>query len=285
MLYTGEQRGREIAESVLPQITGDVFMLALSGWLILALVALTGGLAGGMIVNMLADVLPRERWERRLGCCPKCGHALPRWWYMPVLPVFKRSTNCQQCTERLPRRHIWVGIAAPLALLLLLWPISEDASAKLPPAALLALYGLATLTLLLIFVTDLEHHLILDVIIYPAIMGLLAMGIILNHQMLFFMVVGAVISGALFGVCYALAYLIYHTDALGLGDVKLAVFIGLLIGWPAIINALFCGTLAGAATGIVLMIAGRANRHTMIPLGTGLSLGAFLALLLAPLLW
>jgi leader peptidase (prepilin peptidase) / N-methyltransferase len=176
-------------------------------------------------------------------------------------------------------------VAAPLALLLLLWPIGEDTSAKLPPAALFALYGLATLTLLLIFVTDLEHHLILDVVTYPAIIGLLALGIGLNHQMLFFMVVGALIAGALFGVCYALAYLIYHTDALGLGDVKLAVLMGLLIGWPAIINALFYGTLAGAATGIILMIARRADRHTMIPLGTGLSLGAFLALLLAPLLW
>lgn len=260
-------------------------MLALSGLLTLSCAALAAGLAGGMVINILADVLPRERWEGRLGSCPKCEQALPRWWYVPVLPAFKRNTCCRQCAERLPRRHIWVGVAAPLALLLLLWPISEDTSAKLPPAALLALYGLATLALLLIFVTDLEHHLILDVVTYPAIIGLLALGIILNHQMLFFMVVGALIAGAIFGVCYALAYLIYHTDALGLGDVKLAVLIGLMIGWPSIINALFYGTLAGAATGMVLMIAQRADRHTMIPLGTGLSLGAFLALLLAPLLW
>lgn len=260
-------------------------MLALSGLLALGCAALAAGLAGGMVINILADVLPRERWEGRLGSCPKCEQALPHWWYVPVLPAFKRNTCCRQCAERLPRRHIWVGVAAPLALLLLLWPISEDTSAKLPPAALLALYGLATLALLLIFVTDLEHHLILDVVTYPAIIGLLALGIILNHQMLFFMVVGALIAGAIFGVCYALAYLIYHTDALGLGDVKLAVLIGLMIGWPSIINALFYGTLAGAATGMVLMIAQRADRHTMIPLGTGLSLGAFLALLLAPLLW
>lgn len=260
-------------------------MLALSGLLTLGCAALAAGLAGGVVINILADVLPRERWEGRLGSCPKCEQDLPRWWYVPLLPAFKRNTRCRQCAERLPRRHLWVGVAAPLALLLLLWPISEDTSAKLPPAALLTLYGLATLALLLIFVTDLEHHLILDVVTYPAIIGLLALGIVLNHQMLFFMVVGALIAGAVFGVCYALAYLIYHTDALGLGDVKLAVLIGLLIGWPAIINALFYGTLAGAATGIILMIAQRADRHTMIPLGTGLSLGAFLALLLAPLLW
>ena len=236
-------------------------MLALSEELTLVFAALAAGLAGGAVINILADVLPRERWERRLGSCPKCEQALPRWWYVPVLPVFKRTTCCRQCAERLPRRHIWVGEAAPLALLLLLWPINEDASAKLPPAALFALYGLATLALLLVFVTDLEHHLILDIVTYPAIIGLLTVGIVLNHRMLFFMVVGALIAGVLFGVCYALAYLIYHTDALGFGDVKLAVLIGLLIGWPGIINALFYGTLAGAATGMVLMIARRADRH------------------------
>ena len=130
-------------------------MLALSGLLTLGCAALAAGLAGGMVINILADVLPRERWEGRLGSCPKCEQALPRWWYVPVLPALKHNTCCRQCAERLPRRHIWVGVAAPLALLLLLWPISEDTAAKLPPAALLALYGLATLALLLIFVTNL----------------------------------------------------------------------------------------------------------------------------------
>lgn len=150
---------------------------------------------------------------------------------------------------------------------------------------LFALYGLATLVLLLIFVIDLEHHLILDVVTYPSILGLIVLGLVVNHRILFFMIVGAVIAGGLFGLCYLLAYLIYRTDALGLGDVKLAVLIGLLVGWPGVINALFYGCLAGAATGMVLLMTGKADRQTMIPLGTGLSLGVYLAFLLVPLLW
>ncbi len=260
-------------------------MLALSGGLGLALVALVAGLAGGVVINVLADTLPRERWQWRLGECPKCGQTLPAWRYLPVFGNLGQRRRCRACHERLPLRSVWISLAAPLALLLILWPVLTDPSRKLPTGALFGLYGLATLILLLVFVIDLEHHLVLDVVTYPAIIGLLALGFFVNHQMLFFMLIGAVIAGGLFGLCYVVAYLVYQTDALGLGDVKLAVLIGLLVGWPAIINALFYGTLAGAATGMVLLMMRRADRQTMIPLGTGLSLGAFLALLLAPLLW
>jgi leader peptidase (prepilin peptidase)/N-methyltransferase len=163
--------------------------------------------------------------------------------------------------------------------------VATNHPSALSTGALFALYGVVSLALLLIFVIDLEHHLILDVVTYPLMATLLALGFVLDHRVLFFILVGGVISGALFGGLYLLAYLVYHTDALGLGDVKLAALVGLLIGWPQIISALFYGCLIGAAMGLLLLMSGKANRQTMIPLGTGLSLGAFLALFLAPLLW
>ncbi len=259
-------------------------MLALSEVERLALVALVGGLAGGMLVNLLADLLPRDHWQWRMGGCPKCGLALPIWSYVPLLRWLRLHGHCPRCSERLPLRSLWVDLAAPGLLLLMLWRVAT-VSPTLPLWALFALYGSVSLVLLLIFVIDLEQHLILDVVTYPAMAALLALGLALNHRGLFFMLMGAVIAGGLFGLLYLAAYLIYHTDALGLGDVKLAVLIGMLIGWPMIIQTLFYGCLAGAATGMVLLIARKADRQTMIPLGTALSLGAFLALLLAPLLW
>lgn len=260
-------------------------MLTLAAVGVLALAALLGGLAGGALVNLLADLLPREEWVWRIGGCLKCATSLPIWSYVPVLGWLRLRGRCPTCGERLPRRHLWVDLLAPATLLLVLWRITTDTSALLAPGALFAFYSLAALLLLLIFVIDLEHHLILDVVTYPAIGVLLALGLAVNHRILFFMFVGALIAGGLFGCFYVAAYLVYHTDALGLGDVKLAVLVGLLVGWPMIINALFYGCLAAAATGMVLVIAQRADRKTMIPLGTGLSLGAFLALLLGPLLW
>jgi len=246
--------------------------------------ALVGGVVGGMLINLLADVLPREQWQWRLGSCRKCDVPFPAWRYVPVIGFLLRG-RCPQCGERSPRRHFWVDLAAPGALLLILWRVETVPPNVLPAGALLALYSASALVLLLIFVIDLEHHLILDVVTYPSMAILLALGLAIDHRVLFFMLIGAVIAGLLFGGLYLGARLIYHTDALGLGDVKFAVLVGLLIGWPQIFQALFCGCLVGAATGMLLLIARKADRQTMIPLGTGLSLGAFLGLFLAPLLW
>jgi leader peptidase (prepilin peptidase)/N-methyltransferase len=245
--------------------------------------ALAGGAAGGALVNLLADVLPSEPWH--LGRCPKCDLTLPVWRYVPVFGFLRLRGRCPQCGERLPRRHAWVNLAVPGALLLILWRVATYRPITFPIGELFALYGLVSLVLLLIFVIDFEHHLILDIVTYPSMAALLALGLILDHRVLFFMLVGAALAGGLFGCFYLLAHLIYHTDALGLGDVKLAALVGLLIGWPQIIQALFYGCLVGAAAGILLLMARKADRQTMIPLGTGLSLGAFLALFLAPLLW
>ncbi len=247
--------------------------------------ALVGGLVGGGLVNLLADVLPRDQWQWRAGACAKCDVALPVWRYAPVIGSALLKRRCPACGEQLPRRHLWVDLAAPLALLLIFWRVTTDRSTQLSTGALFALYGIVSLALLLIFVTDLEHHLIFDVVTYPLMAALVVLGLVLDHRVLFYMLIGAVISGVLFGGLYLLAYLVYHTDALGLGDVKLAALVGLLIGWPQIFSALLYGCLIGAAAGMLLLMLGKATRQTMIPLGTGLSLGAFLALFLAPLLW
>lgn len=260
-------------------------MLTLSEVGVFTLVALIGGLAGGAVINLLADMLPRDHWEWRTSGCPKCAAFLPAWCYVPVLGWLRLRGRCPACGELLPRRHFWVDLLAPAALLLVLWRITTDMSSTLPVGILFTLYSLVALVLLLIFVVDLEHYLILDVVTYPVAGALLALGLVVNHRTLFFMLIGALIAGGLFGCFYVVAYLVYHTDALGLGDVKLAALVGLLLGWPQIINALFYGCLAAAATGMVLVIAQRADRKTMIPLGTGLALGAFLAVLLGPLLW
>jgi leader peptidase (prepilin peptidase)/N-methyltransferase len=260
-------------------------MPALSSVGVLVVVAVIGGLGAGALINILADVLPREELKWELAGCPKCGRRLPGRWLLPVLGFAWLGGRCPACGEALPRRHLWVAVAAPLALLLVVWRVAAQPPGALPLAGLFALYGLVTLVLLLIFVIDLEHHLILDVVTYPAIVALVVLGVVFNHRLLFLMVVGGVIAGGLFALFYGLAYLIYHTDALGLGDVKLAVFLGVLTGWPVVLTALLYGTLAGAATGMVLMMTQRADRQTMIPLGTGLSAGAFLALLFTPLLW
>jgi leader peptidase (prepilin peptidase)/N-methyltransferase len=80
----------------------------------------------------------------------------------------------------------------------------------------------------------------------------------------------------LLGIAAALA-LRAKGSALGLGDVKLIVLIGLLVGWPAIMSALLLGVIAAGVPGIVLTVTGRGRQF--FSYGPYLVLGALVPLL------
>jgi len=143
---------------------------------------------------------------------------------------------------------------------------------------------------ILIFLIDLEHRLILNVVIYPAIVLGVAGA---------FITTGPGIARALLGgvVGFVFVYLVYLLGAVfarimarrrgrpidevafGAGDVKLAVFIGLVIGLPGVIFALVIGMLLGGLTAAAYLLweAGVRRRYvafTAIPYGPFLVAGA-----------
>lgn len=69
---------------------------------------------------------------------------------------------------------------------------------------------------------------------------------------------------------------------LGLGDVKLSVSVGMLlgwVGWNAVVVGVFFAFLIGGLVGLVLILARQANRRTALPFGPFILAGALLALL------
>jgi leader peptidase (prepilin peptidase)/N-methyltransferase len=70
-----------------------------------------------------------------------------------------------------------------------------------------------------------------------------------------------------------------HREGLGLGDVKLLAMIAAFLGfWPAILS-LFIGVLTATAYALILLIRGRANALTHLPLGSFISIGGLIAAL------
>jgi leader peptidase (prepilin peptidase)/N-methyltransferase len=220
--------------------------------LLFAAVALAG-LVAGSVVNVLADRVYDEEQA-----CGKRGSLRP--------PI---------CSAAL-------GVIFPLLLGRLL---AAAVSLRLPVPAVFAIESLGAALLVFIFVVDLEHRLILDVSLFPAILALILIAAIFDHRAFAAMLIGLVIYGGLFLLLYGLGYLLYHTEALGLGDVKLAMFIGLLVGYPSVVQALVLGGLIGAAVSLLLLGVGVASRRTFIPYGIFMASGAMLALLLTPPYW
>ena len=158
------------------------------------------------------------------------------------------------------------------------WP-----SARLYAATVLVLWGDPTelalglvlvTTLLAVTLTDLERRIIPNrILIVAAVLGV-AIVVVGDPGSLPERALAAAAAGSLFFAA-ALAY----PRGMGLGDVKLAALMGLLLGQdvaPAILVAL----LAGSAVGLAMIVRhGSAARKTAIPFGPFLALGGVVGLL------
>ncbi|MDE0675381.1 MAG: A24 family peptidase [bacterium] len=133
-----------------------------------------------------------------------------------------------------------------------------------------------------VVVTDLEHRLIPNRILYPgaAITAvLLPAGALLDGtpERLATAALGA-------GLCLLGmgALSILGRGALGMGDVKLSAVLGLVCGYWGVgvaLRAILSGFVIGGAAALGLMIARRADRHTHLPFAPFLVVGAWWSIL------
>lgn len=95
----------------------------------------------------------------------------------------------------------------------------------------------------------------------------------------------ALLGGLALGGLYCLLFLA-NPRGLGLGDVKLAVPLGVALGWygwGALLTGAFAGFALGAVYGVSLVAAGRAGRKDALPFGPFMAAGALVGLLLGGL--
>jgi leader peptidase (prepilin peptidase)/N-methyltransferase len=140
---------------------------------------------------------------------------------------------------------------------------------------LLLLHCVFGLVLIQVFFFDMEHRLILDRVSFPA-MGLALAVSIFNHPWWAGLATGLG-AGFLFALIALLGALIFKTEAMGFGDVKLAVFLGLLLGWPYTVTALFYGVFLAGVVSIAYVIWKRSLKGT-IAYGPYLAVGALILL-------
>ena len=188
---------------------------------------------------------------------------------MAVEPVAARAVAAPAAAELRPRT--W---RLPPAVLVLASVVAAAAPVRLglTPYAAMAAGALAVLVVL--SAIDLQARILPNKILLPA------MGAVLAGQVVFYperadeMVAAALVAGAVM-----LAPALVNSAAMGMGDVKLAAFLGVLLGAKAL-PAMMLGFIATAPVlAILLVLRGRAARGTALPLGPFLALGAAIVLL------
>jgi len=128
----------------------------------LALVYGVFGLVVGSFLNVVIDRAPdKESLLNPPSCCPFCGRRLTPQELVPIWSYVVLKGRCRTCGSQIPLRVLLVEISTGL-LFAFLWQV-------IGPCFQLGLYTIYSCILLVITVIDLEHKLVLNAIILPAI--------------------------------------------------------------------------------------------------------------------
>jgi leader peptidase (prepilin peptidase)/N-methyltransferase len=143
------------------------------------------------------------------------------------------------------------------------------------PFQQLALLSVFVLVLVQVIFFDMEHRLILDRVMFPAMA--LALIVSLFHQPWWAGVAAGLGAGLLFLLIALAGAAIFKAEALGFGDVKLALFMGLLLGPLPTITALFYGVFLAGLVSVGYIIWRRSLKGS-IAYGPYLAAGALIVL-------
>ncbi|HWN23114.1 MAG TPA: prepilin peptidase [Gaiellaceae bacterium] len=234
------------------------------GSLALAAVALAPGLAIGSFLNVVAARVPLKRSIVAPGsACMSCGQEVAWYDNVPVVSYLVLRGRCRGCGTGIG----WV------------YPAVELLTALLIAACFLAFGWSGTsfvaaffcAVLVTISATDLSHRIVPNVIVLPAAAIVLVAQTALEPSVEW--VLGA-LGASLFLLLAALAY----PKGMGMGDVKLALLLGAMLGRTVPV-ALMLGMLAALVPSFVLLARhGSAARKMAIPFAPFLAFGAIVAL-------
>jgi leader peptidase (prepilin peptidase)/N-methyltransferase len=235
------------------------------------LAALLGifGLAVGSFLNVCIFRLPRQlSVTRPRSRCTTCDRTLAWYENIPVLSWLVLRGRCRTCGER-------ISIAYPLVELVTaaLFVAGYQIYGWTPLLAARLAFACAMVVL---FVIDLRHHILPNVITVPGIV----IGFVLSLALppgWRDSLIGLVAGG---GVLFAIAegyYRLRGIEGLGMGDVKMLSMIGAFLGWKLMLVTLILASFAGSVIGVGIIALGRGDMKAALPFGTFLAVGALTA--------
>lgn len=238
------------------------------------------GLCMGSFLNCLTYRLEKAvGFVKGRSYCPKCKHKLGWRDLIPIVSFLILKGKCRYCKKKISSQYLLVEIFVGVLFVLIAQHIIGGFLIVSPVFALWFLYLIVTFSLLVvIFLYDLKHYIIPDVIIYSAIAVVLLFRI---AEVFIFGgtdIISALISAVAASMFFFIIWLVSRGKWMGFGDVKLAFFMGLFLGWPNILVALFLAFLIGSLVGLVLISLGKKKFKSEVPFGPFLIIGTFLAL-------
>ncbi len=223
----------------------------------------------GSFINVLIDRLPVGEtvlWGR--SHCDHCKKVL-RWFELiPVLSFVIQRGQCRRCRKRLSIQYPIVEILSSFLLVFLVFHTGNSLVSLIG-------YSLIAYSFLVIFIVDLKTQIIPDSMLLTSLIGIVFVFFLFSGTPYSLPIALASASGA--SVFFLFLWFVTRGRGMGLGDVKLAFVLGLWLGYPKIVVALYLAFLTGALVGVILMLTGNKTLKSTIAFGPFLIAGAMCA--------
>ena len=229
------------------------------------------GLVFGSFLTVVIHRTPRkEALVRGRSRCPSCGATIAARDNVPVFSYLLLRGRCRHCGAKISPKYplVELGVAALFLV----------AAVVFPDVYIAGVIAVFLGVLLSVAIIDIEHRIIPNAVIYPALLGFssaVLIGAALGRGVSLF---GAALGFLAFGGGVLIDALLVP-KGMGMGDVKLAALIGLVLGSQGlryVVVAAGLAILAGGVGGLVALAMGQSRKAT-IPFGPYLAIGAIAA--------
>jgi leader peptidase (prepilin peptidase)/N-methyltransferase len=242
---------------------------------LLALIAAGAfGAVIGSFLNVIIHRLPLGVsivWPS--SACPRCHRELSWYENIPVFSYLALRARCRTCKAPISARYPFVEALTSALFVWAWWAYG--------PGPLLASRVVFGCILIVLFATDLEHHLLPNAITLPGIVVGFVFSFLTEPGWMSSLI--GILAGG--GVLYLVAlvyFRIRHEEGLGMGDPKMLAMIGAFLGWKLTLLTLMLASLTGTVIGLGMMAAGRGTMKYALPFGCFLAAGAVLAATVGP---
>jgi len=217
--------------------------------------------------------------------CPNCREQLSWYELLPLVSFFWQRGRCRHCQKLISFQYPIIEILSGLALLLPYYFYNYYRLYQFS-ATLVGVWLLAALAMILLALIDWRLRIIPDqLVIFLAALGLIAAflqsgSFLRNYAELVpafdNQLVNHLLAGAVGFLFFGLIIALSSGRAMGIGDMKLAGALGLLLGWPDIVLAIALAFVVGAVWGVLLLILKKKSLKAQVPFGPFLVAGFWL---------
>jgi len=236
----------------------------------LILVFIFGLILGSFLNAVIFRLYSKESIWLKRSHCVTCNHQLNHWDLIPVFSFIFLWGKCRYCSAKISWQYPVVELVTGLSFVLLAQNFGLNGA-----NVTLLLNLILICFLIVIGVYDLKHYLILDKVIFPAMLVAILRNAFSGQDLL----LEGILAGFLVSGFFAFQFFVSGGKWIGFGDVKFGLFLGNFLGIKLSIVMLMLAYFSGAFIGVTLVVFGWKQLGSKLPFGLFLSFASICSLI------